>query len=404
MIKNLRLNNIQVTPFVATREWSLSNTLNDALILLDITGSGDTEYAIQWERVIYGDGLSPITASEGSIALEQQNNDDVIYEEGISSSGIFYPDQEPKNNTGTYKRLVYNTINNMFYNDYKDPTKLWGLENIDIQRDAAKKFIGDKIRSFMIPQANFGEKVLEETVELTDNSLDNVYEITDDGNTNLYAKSNLFSRIQELCDFSNYESGSYSTNCDYYVIPTSPSGAITLSGSVSSSATFDTSSVYLVWTDPFTTETGFNIYRKTGSVSFAKIGQTVASTIAYTDSTVQTSSVYDYYVSAFNSYGESTGSNIYTATIPDPADYTLYLTDGTPYTSVATGSYDTFEAYDSSSFPQNGGYGWDGGWLIVETDLDLHLVAKDTINTYTSGSDVSGSGAEEGWAGNYWTT
>jgi len=403
MIKNLKLTSIQVTPFVATRDWTLSNTLNDALILLEQTGSDGEDLAIAWERIIYGDGLTPYTSSQGAIALEQQNNDDVIYQEGISGSGLFFPESEPINANGTYKRMVYTTIHNMFYNDYKDPTKIWGLENIDLHRDAAKKFIGEKIRSFMIPQANFGEKILEESVQLIDNSLDNEYEITDDGFSNLYARTNLFSRFQELGDFNNLISGSFSTVCDYYVVPTSPSGAITLSGSVSSSATFYTSSVILLWNDLFTGESGFNIYRKTGSVSFAKIGNVVANTVTYTDTTVQTSSVYDYYVAAFNSYGESTGSNIFTPTIPTPVDSTLYFPDGTTY---LLGPYDLFEEYDSGSSIDGltGGFGWESVWDVRTAGAPemAIILAFDDMSSYASGSTVSGSNDEgEGWGGGY---
>ena len=35
----------------------------------------------------------------------------------------------------TYKRLIYSQIKNSFYNDYNDPTKMFGLENIDFSSE-----------------------------------------------------------------------------------------------------------------------------------------------------------------------------------------------------------------------------------------------------------------------------
>jgi hypothetical protein len=309
MIKTLKLSDIQVTPFVASREWNLSNTPNESLILLDQTGSNGEDLSIWWERIIYGDGTYPYTSSVGSIALDQQNYDDVIYQEGISGSGLFYPDSEPTNADGTYKRLVYSTINNMFYNNYKDPTKLWGLENIDIQRDQAKKFIGGKIRSFMVPRSKFGEKLLEHSIKLTDNSLDNEYEITDDGLSNLYASFDMFSRVQEISDFDNYVSGGYSSVCDFYVSSMPPGPPYALTGSVTSSA-----DILLTWLDSTTSEQGFNVYRATGSVPYASVGQSVADTVTYLDCDLPGEGTYNYYVTAYNYFGESTASNIITVT------------------------------------------------------------------------------------------
>ena len=253
MIKNLKRNDIQVTPFVATKNWSLSNVANEALILLDHTGSDGSDLSIAWERVIFGDGSAPYTSSEGSIALDQQDADSVIYQEGISSSGLFYPENEPININGTYKRLVYTTLKNMFYNSYKDPTKLWGMENLDIHLDGVKRFIGDKIRSFMIPRINFGEKVLEHSVRLTDNSLDNDYIIADDGNSNLFAETNLFSRVQEIGMYGSHPTGGYSGYCDPYVNPSFTTTTTTTTPTTTTTTTTPTTTT--TTTTPTTTTT-----------------------------------------------------------------------------------------------------------------------------------------------------
>lgn len=219
MIKNLKQTDVQVTPFIASKNWTLSNTQNDAILLLDQTGSSGQDLGLAVEYVDYGDGSAPATSSLPCLALDQQVYDDVIYQEGISGSGLFTPSNESTNLNGTYKRLVYNTMYNMFYNKYNDPTKLFGMEYIDLQSSNTKRFISDKIRSFQVPRNNFGDKIIPGTIELIDNSLDDDYQIIDDGNENLIAGSNLFSKVQEIGDFQNTFTSGYNGYCETYVSP-----------------------------------------------------------------------------------------------------------------------------------------------------------------------------------------
>ena len=200
MIKNFKRGDIQTTPFVATKPWVLTSFHNQDLILIEGTGS----IAIAQEFIDYegGDDL-PILNRECDIANEQQVADTVLYEEGQKITGVFYPETDPQNNTGTFKRLVYTQIKNAFYNTYQNPTKMFGLENIDFQLSQTQKFLNDKFRVFTIPQNQFGEKVLPNSVVLVDNSLDDNFEIVDDGDGNIIAKENLFARVQEVRKFYN---------------------------------------------------------------------------------------------------------------------------------------------------------------------------------------------------------
>lgn len=216
MIKNLRKNDIQVTPFVATKSWILSNSTayNQNLILVN------DEDVLALEFIDYegGDDL-PILNRQCNIALGevQQSTNSALYEEGEKIEGTFYPETDPKNNTGTYKRLVYNQIKNAFYNDYQDPTKMFGLENIDFQLSETKKFLADEFKSFNVSKKYFGEKILENSVILVDNSLDDTFQIVDDGKGNIIAKENLFSKIQEVKKFINsINTEDTSTYCDSY--------------------------------------------------------------------------------------------------------------------------------------------------------------------------------------------
>lgn len=224
MIKRINKNNVLITPFIASKGCELSGQQNDDLLMTepwsgslpDDTGAtyvGD--FPIAYEFVDYGNGLSdPVVNRSCSIALEQQTLDEVIYEEGISGSGLFYPDQESTNINGSYKRLVWSQIRQTFYNDYRDPTKLFGLENIDIGLSGTKRFYADRVRVFTVPRNIFGEKILEGSIQFIDNALDDSYLVVDDEKGNLLAKENLFSKYQVVRGFTNhFDSGSTGIDC-----------------------------------------------------------------------------------------------------------------------------------------------------------------------------------------------
>ena len=220
MLKSIHQNDIQVTPFVATKPWVLANIHNQDILLVEPYSSSVyvVPVPVAQEFIDYAGGETfPILSRECNIALEQQVDDTVLYDEGEKIEGTFYPELDPINNTGTYKRLIYNQIKNAFYNDYNDPTKVFGLESIDFQLSEIKKFLNDKFRLFNISKQQFGEKMMENTIVLVDNTLDDNFEIVDDGNGNIFAKSNLFGKVQEVRKFGNFiDSTVTSSFCDSY--------------------------------------------------------------------------------------------------------------------------------------------------------------------------------------------
>lgn len=294
MIKELKRHDVQTTPFIASKSWNLLNTQNTDVVL---TEDGLSEVALDF--IDYQTSVSyPFLNSNCNIALEQQVQDVVLFEEGEDIQGIFYTN-EARNNTGTYKRLIYHQINNSFYNKYQDPTKIFGLENIDIQSSKTKKFITSKFRVFTIPRDLFGEKIVEGSLSFIDNSLDDNYVIKDDTFGNLMAHDNLFSRIQEVKPFGNtLLDGTSSVACTSPII-TSPTAPTELSASLQSEFTAS-----LTWTDNSDNEDGFYIYRSLDSGSSWSIINTVGpNTTSYDDNTLALSSSYWFQVGAFNAVG-----------------------------------------------------------------------------------------------------
>jgi hypothetical protein len=204
VLKNLHKSDTQTAPFVVTKNWNLSNTFNDWVVLTE--HSGGLPVALEYEEYL------PTTASLNSscnVALEQQDEDKILFRQGEKVIGLFYPDLESLNLDGTYKRMVYSQVQNMFYNNFRDPTKIWGLEYLDFENSQTKRFLSDGFNLYDIPTTVFGEKIVENSVVIYNQTSDNDYVIVDDGYGNLVAVRNLFSKQQEVGDFSNdIDSGS----------------------------------------------------------------------------------------------------------------------------------------------------------------------------------------------------
>ncbi len=217
MIKLLKQYQIQVTPFGATKDWALNNTDNENLLLFESTGSDDG-LPIALEFLDYGDGSGyPVENALCDIALEQQTNDLATSQTGLNVKGIVNTDTEPLNDDGTYKRSIYHQVKTMFYNSYLDPSKIWGVENIDFTLSQTQRNLSDQFRLVDIPRNVYGDKIVPKTVKVYDNTLDNVYIVIDDGNGNLFAGKNLFSHQQKLGEYINeFISNRSSSYCNDY--------------------------------------------------------------------------------------------------------------------------------------------------------------------------------------------
>lgn len=308
MIKLLKKYEIHTTPFEAVKNWAINNTHNENLLLYETTGSDDgVPYALEF--IDYGSGIRlPITSSTCNIALEQQDSDLATLELGLNVVGIFYPEADPKNIDGTYMRSIYHQVRTMFYNQYFDPTKIWGTENIDFPLSKTERRMSDEIRLIDIPRKVFGDKIVPKSVLVTDNTTDNQYTITDDGYGNLRAGVNLFSRQQEIRHHPNDFEIGYTYFCDPYFdfSPPNPAIPITLAANQVGSL----ASVYLVWSYA-APALGFVIERSEDSGStFTPLTSTDGSTYSTYDNTVLYAHTYWYRVYAFNAFGISPYSNI----------------------------------------------------------------------------------------------
>ena len=132
-----------------------------------------------------------------NLTLEEDDDRFVKVESGIKIEKYvrFLPVSESKNINGSYKRLVYDQIKNSYYSDTKDPTKLLGLENIDLFLDKSNRSIGNQIKVATIPQAYYGDAIQKGTVRIKDESQEQSVTFIDDGRGNMKTSGSVFGKI-----------------------------------------------------------------------------------------------------------------------------------------------------------------------------------------------------------------
>jgi len=433
MIKLIKRYQIKLTPFEATKDWAMSTTNNQDLLLMNDPSVDPADEPVALEFIDYGNGSDvPVVNDLCDIALEQQPDDLVNTRLGLNVQGLFYPDTDPINTDKTYKRMVYTQVKTLFYNDYRDPTKIWGIDTLDFELSKTKRKISDEIKLFDVPRLVYGEKIIPKTVILQDNSLDDNVIMTDDGNGNLIAGTNLFSHHQEVGEFSNLFVNGYLSYCNDYFDLTAPNSPI-LSGIIIFPNSMFTSS--LSWNE-VGKETGYVLEKSIDNISFFALAYTTPGEITYNDKNISYGTTYYYRVYAYNLYGNSNYSNVISLTpiafdsvisltgsltgtssmlstiasltwsnIPVfPATLSLYratnysiiaypLTNSTSYndTTFGIGSTHYYKLETSNSYSSS---------FTNEISLSRYG-ALDTFDDYTSGNSSSFTGGTGSWNG-FW--
>lgn len=202
MIKSLKSNDVQVTPFIAKKTWNIQNKVNLGKLLWV---SGSTSGSLSHIYIDYGAGDSaPITNSYASLAYVPLGREDVIYQRGAHITGTFYPlntpyynsESNPVNRDGTYHRMVYDTYRKLFYNTASSPVNLYGLESLNLNDTI--RILTDKMDVFKLTRNQMGEKIIPNSVIIYDTTGDVNYTITDDGRGNLKLSGSFFSTYQRV--------------------------------------------------------------------------------------------------------------------------------------------------------------------------------------------------------------
>lgn len=330
MIKLIKKFQIKLTPFDATKEWVMNTNNNQDLLLFDTGSYQDLEVPIASEFIDYGNiNDSPQDNFECDISLEQQPDDLINTRIGLKTIGLFYPDTDPLNIDNTYKRIVYSQIKSMFYNQYKNVAKTWGIENIDFNLGKTERKLSDEFRLFDIPQSIYGDRIIPGSVVMHDFFPDTNLKITDDSYGNLVAGSNLFSKQQEIGEHQNaFMFGSDSTCGNYFsFIPGSPINLTVISGSA-----------ILTWNVQDNKTNYFSVWKSLDGISYSEYTNSILTT--YTDVNVSSGNTYWYKVSAINSYGTSSFSNTASIIFPFafPTASLLQRLESIDFNSTPSGS------------------------------------------------------------------
>lgn len=199
MIKQLSPSDISVRPFTTYKNWRVQSTDSSSV-----------------------DQFGNPTYFAGKFSLN----------EGLNISGTFYDsgsryynnELEPTNSSGEYKRITYASVQSMFYNDFDNPLKLFGVELIDrdpVTRVKEERVIRNRVLVGKLGHQYWGEKIAPTSVQIIDNSnLHEPYLIFDDGCTNLYISGSEFptttqirpQRFLESRSFWNTASGQFYFN------------------------------------------------------------------------------------------------------------------------------------------------------------------------------------------------
>jgi hypothetical protein len=140
------------------------------------------------------ENAAPTGSTEFSLALEQGCYDVANVEEGIKIDKfiLFNSINEQRNVDESFKRVVYNQNKNLYYPDIKDPTKMLGLDNLDVLLDNKNRVIYDTFKVVTLPTLYYGDRIEENSVLINENGLVS-YSIIDDGYGNLKARDEMFS-------------------------------------------------------------------------------------------------------------------------------------------------------------------------------------------------------------------
>jgi hypothetical protein len=204
MIKQLKQSDVTLSPFVVTKVWELSNLYSSNLVDIQPTGSVNDLFNVAVEYIDYAIEGNLFLNRNCNVALEQQDDDTIDFEEAISGSFRYFDNADEKNSkTNTYKTILHRQIANAFYNERRNPTQIFGMENIDFPMERTNRWLADEFRVFTIPRMFFGDRIVAGSIRFDDTAVDDNVTIGDDQFGNLIVSRNIFSKIQEVRAFGN---------------------------------------------------------------------------------------------------------------------------------------------------------------------------------------------------------
>ena len=214
MIKFLKNQDIQITTFSVTKPKIANNVFSDLLLAGDGTYNfpliipiDECDYNFNhldtgsFATINNASCTSTLINYNGYLACsptKDPNNPKFQLGVKLPAESVFYPvenihynvQENPTNLDGTYQGQIYNTIKNMYYNNYNNAYNIFGFDGYDISK--AKLNLDDKFVSYALNITQSGDKIRPFSVVISNQTGDIVADILDDGVNNLYLSGSYF--------------------------------------------------------------------------------------------------------------------------------------------------------------------------------------------------------------------
>jgi hypothetical protein len=203
MIKTLDRASVTTVPFKTHKAWNVDTATQADILLLEQSGSDS--------GIIINDYYT-----SSLLAIEQQSYySSFRVLEGLHISGTFFETSSihwssidnPINWEGSYKGLVYDSVDHLFYRNQESPLTMFGLriyKDVSYLGKRENRKINDRILTARLPIGYFGERILPNSVNVTDfSNFHDKYTISDDGHTNLILSGSNFVDVGVLSGIPN---------------------------------------------------------------------------------------------------------------------------------------------------------------------------------------------------------
>lgn len=139
-----------------------------------------------------------------SFPSTDENNPDFQLGKKYPDDFVFYPvnninyniNENPVNLDGTYQGQIFNTIKNMYYNDYNNAYNQFGFDGFNTSN--AKLNLQDTFVTYTLTVSQTGDKVRPFSININNQTGDIVTYIKDDGKNNLYLSGSFFINCFEM--------------------------------------------------------------------------------------------------------------------------------------------------------------------------------------------------------------
>lgn len=223
MVKFLKNQDIQVTSFAIAKNKNANNIFADLILATDenynfplIISVEECDYNFNFLET--GSFVSVPTSNnglcEGSILNQNGflacspilNENNPVLQFGLKypDNYVFYPINSsgynaitnPINQDGTYQGQIYNTIKNMYYNNYNNSYQIFGFDGFNTSY--AKLDITNNFISYTLNVTQSGDRIRANSITINNQTGDIIANIKDDGLNNLYLSGSYFINQYEV--------------------------------------------------------------------------------------------------------------------------------------------------------------------------------------------------------------